>query len=1109
MPRTVTPAVRVLLCLALIAGDPVSVSAVSLARVAPPAGQTRLFSFPGPMWTRAFRSFPDSWRGMASLQTSMPQLGTLASVRVAIEDTTGPTALMPLVAALEAEGVKPEELRSLSALPPARQAEVAAALSQGLEAGREIVDRRLESDPLHERAEGFPLSEHWALCQDLSLAARLYGGRAAEASDKARGSFNARAIARARGEAEARFTPRTSDGAVAPEAPGPDSREAAVAAGPAAGARAETARPKVGLIQGLTRLVLGSRIRTPARSTALTRLDPVVTPVDGAAGVGVVTFPAASEASLGLPASRPSPKRQQAALRRSMGKVIAEAQRSPTALKDVIIVGGGFTGLMAALLFAREGIRVTLLEQREDSNLPIHFNVRQDFFDFLHSVDPTLAAEALEVSGVLRRSEIVDAVTGERIVGMPTLREPDGSRVAPPDLLKDEAVGAQASTFKHKRSVRQARLLLASSSVAQIWAEDLRRVLRGRLDAFAAEDAAAGRPPRVVFESGAQGSVAREADGRFSVTMQRKKADGRDELGRTRRVNDGPPVALGSPDLVYLSGGVNGPAREQAGIKLTAASPETRFIAASLRTEALGRSPEGIVRRRFDEVADPATGAKHTLRQIFVGHEKRARSWVLIEAPPYLRLETPEQIRSFYLSQAALVLEMPEDELRAAAAREGGPALFDWAPNMFTLQQNVADEAVAGTNLALGGDQVGGAHFLTSGGVMTALVPHMQAVLALIEDYKRGRAAQPEFGLARYGRWVREATLEWLRIGAPEIGQSIAASNLGAEATARLRASRRALGLEVDDAGPRGVEEVSMTASERALISDPRESVAGTGALVASASGWSDRYVKGRRAYVAGVAAAGVIRSVDRRARRVSVRVRGRLFVKPLEEVAVAAPEAYGFSPGQQVLWGGDGDILRVLGFFPDGSVLLQGADRTTVRTNAQGLGWLKGSAYGYTSGERVVVGGKRGAVLGFYQDSHLAVAVDGAVTRVPLRLVSRDTSGSVRLLVGLGPDDMVAFSYKGEARVGWVVRGADRLGRLLVHLGEPGAVVPLPRGRLARRRGGRYPVDRPVTVRGRRAGVYIGEFDARRAAVLVDGKLERVPYADLRPAASVAARGG
>ena len=476
------------------------------------------------------------------------------------------------------------------------------------------------------------------------------------------------------------------------------------------------------------------------------------------------------------------------AQRRQVVRAELAAQQSPGAVREAVVLGGGPSGLMSAFNLLTHGAHVTIIEQRDGYNRPIHFNVRQSLLDQLAHFDPVLVPRVLDKLGVINRAEFIDATLGQKIERtVPTISKPDG-----------------------RMRIAAARTMMESPSVGQIKVSDLETILSQRLHEIAEEDIARGRRPRVAILSNAQPDLAPAAGDRYSVAAQPTEARARPD-GRTERVPVGRAVDLGTPDLIVVAEGAGSVSRDLLGVTRQATSPETRFIAGYL-----DRDSGGLIRRRYAETEADADGAVHGVRQIAVGHSKNAKTWSLVEVPANVKLETREEIRAYYVREVAKVLEI--------SAAEAATVTIEWGPNPFRLQQWIADTAVPAANVVLVGDAVGNAHFLTSGGVMTAAVPHQQE----LDRYLSGRtsagltdAQQREI----YDKRVRAATLEWARLGIREFGRQVVAANFGSQFTELLAKLRREKGL-VETPPDLRPTSLGTSASERALEGSPQGEVA-------------------------------------------------------------------------------------------------------------------------------------------------------------------------------------------------------------------------------------------------------------------------------------------
>jgi 2-polyprenyl-6-methoxyphenol hydroxylase-like FAD-dependent oxidoreductase len=454
-------------------------------------------------------------------------------------------------------------------------------------------------------------------------------------------------------------------------------------------------------------------------------------------------------------------------------------------VRSAVVLGGGPGGLMAAINLIKHGASVTVVELREGRySRPIHFNIRQNMLDELAALDPELVKLVMERAGVIEQAEFIDATIGKRLENPPrSFRAPDAARAAPAP-----------------------RQMLESSSVVQLKVSDLEEILSGYLSAIERRDRENGRdPPRVKLMFDHDAELEDPGDGHYRVTVHALETHV-DEQGRSERVR-GESLSIGAPDLVVVAEGANSATRRALHIKQNPTSPETRFVAGYLDTPS-----GGLLRRRYDEIADPATGEVSGVRQIQIGHSKKGKTWLLAEVPKHVQFESPADVERFYREQAALIMDRPREEVDRVE--------IEWGPNPFRLQQWISDRQTAGDNVILLGDAVGNAHFLTSGGVMTASVPHQIALSRLLDDIATGK--RRDQALAFYGSFVRNATLEWARLGIREFGRQVGAGNFGKIFSQLLSDLRAAEGKGPAPAEDLRARSLSITDRERALEISPQ-----------------------------------------------------------------------------------------------------------------------------------------------------------------------------------------------------------------------------------------------------------------------------------------------
>ncbi len=473
---------------------------------------------------------------------------------------------------------------------------------------------------------------------------------------------------------------------------------------------------------------------------------------------------------------------------------VAPASLPPTAVKNAIVVGAGPAGLMAAMELLQNGANVTIVEQRDAYSRPIHFNVRGELLHHLAEKCPHLVDKILAKMGTIERAEIIDGtVTSLTDSQLADLRaaEPNREFTLTPYGLK---IGQQPLGLPKPDATLATfggRVMMESPSVGQIAVTELEEILYEELERMSKEPTT-GSAPTVTILRDHRPEYVKDAEGNYRVSVTRVRAEIQAD-GRPKWVAAGAKMNLPPADLVVVAEGANSETRNGAlgveKIERTFVSPGAVFIAGSIKGGAkTDKAPNGgLIRRRYAEMKDPATGEIHGIRQIIVGHAKLDRTWLLVEVPPFIKLEGKAAVEAYYREHAGYVSEMTPEQM---ATRE-----IIWGPNPFVMQQFISKTAVQGNNLILIGDAVGNAHFLTSGGMNTACVPHSFALQTLLENLRAG--VDRKEALKRYDLRAIAGTKEWLRVGYAEFGRQIAAANFGQAFSEAFREARKRLGLEV------------------------------------------------------------------------------------------------------------------------------------------------------------------------------------------------------------------------------------------------------------------------------------------------------------------------
>ncbi len=438
---------------------------------------------------------------------------------------------------------------------------------------------------------------------------------------------------------------------------------------------------------------------------------------------------------------------------------------SATAVKNAVVVGAGPCGLLASLELVQNGASVTLVEQRNGYTRPIHWNVRADLLHRIAETCPGALQRVLERLGAIESAESIDATTTtlppEKLEALRKDKPQRRVTIGPSGLVLQQK-GVAAPPADAQRARFGGRTMLKSASVGQILTVDLENILFGELERIAAQPK--GDRPSVTILRNHRLELVDSADKKgFKACTAYEVTERTEPGGKAVFAATGKRIRLGTPDLIVSCDGANSQMRTMAGIARTHVSAPTRFIAASIASAAISaEAPHGgLARRRYAEVTNPEDGKVHGLRQVVLGITTAPQSWVLVEVPPWVDLTTKEATADFFYAHAAPVVGRSEAELRKLPVT--------WGPNPFGIQQYISATAVHGENVIFAGDAVGSAHFLTSGGVMVATVPHIFALEKLLANLADG--VPRKIALDRYDRWALAGTKEWLRLGFGEFGR--------------------------------------------------------------------------------------------------------------------------------------------------------------------------------------------------------------------------------------------------------------------------------------------------------------------------------------------------
>ncbi len=503
---------------------------------------------------------------------------------------------------------------------------------------------------------------------------------------------------------------------------------------------------------------------------------------------------------------------------------------------DFLAIGLGGTSMMAMLWSVAMGRRVVGVEMRGDPFLGVHWNVREDFYHQLGLIDQMML-DRYGKAGVPQRSDgrtfslaecfystetkagdivpdnVIDGFDDEQHIagtihhvefiddrwkdGVPgriltLLRAPEPPSVPDPAKIRTNVVE-----------------VLDGPSTFQASAASILILLRRYLEAIERMDVESGlEHPRVrmftrhrVVPSDDDGFV-RDADGRLQIRIEAlQEFDHKGKFVRVRRPGS-QVIDLGVPELFMIAEGVRSSDAARLGFEQKpvtvdhgdgrgAVVAQADFLAGLIEVLVDGR-----LRRRISSSFDEE-GREYWIRQIAVGHENDPEvGWVLVQVPDHLTFdpvkaglvgeqtdpESPEYfaayqvlVHDYYLEQCSEVLEIPKRELKRYQMVYG--------PKLFSLIEQVGDDARVAPNGVVAGDSFGNGHFLTSGGAMTGMVAHSARVLQYWRERDAGVSA--EQAIVALADGIKADTHGWLEVSAKEYSQALPI-NFGAERTRDL-----------------------------------------------------------------------------------------------------------------------------------------------------------------------------------------------------------------------------------------------------------------------------------------------------------------------------------
>lgn len=414
--------------------------------------------------------------------------------------------------------------------------------------------------------------------------------------------------------------------------------------------------------------------------------------------------------------------------------------------------------------------------------------------------------EDAHIGGIIRHTEFIDD------------RWRDGRPQRVVSIVEAPEPPAKADPKKIGRSMRE---VLDGPSTFQAGASEVLILLRRYLEGIEKMDLERGmNPPRVrLFNhhrvvAGADEGYLRwfkHEDGFVSRPDGRKqiRIEALQELdfkGKFRRIREpgSEIIDLGTPELFMIAQGFDSSDADRLGfrqkdVKVDHEDGRGPVVAqADYLAGLIEVLVDGRLRRRIASAFD-AEGTEYWIRQIAVGHQDDPEvGWVLVQVPDFKTFDpvlaglvpprtdrkSPEYfaayqylLRDYYLEQAALILEIPKEEL--------ADVQMPYGPKLFSLVEQIGDDAQVAGNGVVAGDSFGNGHFLTSGGAITGMIGHSYRVLC----YWRSREAgmPPAEAIRELAEGIRDDTVAWLHVSAQEFSQSVPI-NFGAERISKISA---------------------------------------------------------------------------------------------------------------------------------------------------------------------------------------------------------------------------------------------------------------------------------------------------------------------------------
>jgi 2-polyprenyl-6-methoxyphenol hydroxylase-like FAD-dependent oxidoreductase len=408
----------------------------------------------------------------------------------------------------------------------------------------------------------------------------------------------------------------------------------------------------------------------------------------------------------------------------------AEAPKPPQ--QTALVSGGSVSGMLAAVVLAKSGQKVVLVEPRPQHTRDVRFQGRQGMVDVLQLIDPKLAHAYTQRASHFQHVTLVDVSDGD---------------------VKTRKVAMSRPTRPSEYDAPETGTELVDS-------DPYGGVIAREFESFVEKYVKETFPEQIQFVQGKLHPVV-QADGNVLWQVE-KPAPSKDAPAVYEDLLKGV-----KPSVVIVAEGANSSTRAALGIEQAPTTPPQWWTGGVIHRvdESVSRLGNASTHMLVDEKPVPGAPNAPPTQQGGMGiSDGRGGLWTMTQMPPGWSADahwSQEQINDYYFKRAALIWQTSEEELRAAGAT-GPIATPGSQPTPFPMQGKAAKEAARvlpdRTVVALLGDAVQTS--TSQGGTgMNIAVSEVLPLMTLMENLQSG--VSPKKAAASYQQQIFEHGDAW------------------------------------------------------------------------------------------------------------------------------------------------------------------------------------------------------------------------------------------------------------------------------------------------------------------------------------------------------------